>query len=62
MNRLIEISLREEMKDLSLVPMKMCEGFDNGHPEWTLTGRETSNNAFDYGRIRSKEKDIFLPY
>ena len=41
--------LLEKNEDLSLVPMKMCE-------------EKTSNNAFDYGRIRSKEKDIFLPY
>lgn len=32
--------LLEKNEDLSLVPMKMCEGFDHGHPEWTLTGRE----------------------
>lgn len=27
--------LLEKNEDLSLVPMKMCEGFDHGHPEWT---------------------------
>ena len=26
--------LLEKNEDLSLVPMKMCEGFDHGHPEW----------------------------
>ena len=54
--------LLEKNEDLSLVPMKMCEGFDHGHPEWTLTGREDIKQCIRLWRIRSKEKDIFLPY
>ena len=52
--------LLEKNEDLSLVPMKMCEGFDNGHPEWTLTGREDIKQCIRLWPHKIKGEGHFL--
>ncbi len=52
--------LLTENDDLSLVPMKMCEGFDCGHPEWTLTGREDIKKCIRLWPHRIKGEGHFL--
>ena len=52
--------LLEKNDDLSLVPMKMCEGFDHGHPEWTLTGREDIKQCIRLWPHKIKGEGHFL--
>ena len=52
--------LLEKNEDLSLVPMKMCEGFDHGHPEWTLTGREDIKQCIRLWPHKIKGEGHFL--
>ena len=52
--------LLEKNEDLSLVPMKMCEGFDHGHPEWTLTGREDIKQCIGLWPHKIKGEGHFL--
>ena len=52
--------LLEKNEELSLVPMKMCEGFDNGHPEWTLTGREDIKQCIRLWPHKIKGEGHFL--
>lgn len=52
--------LLENYSDLSIVPMKMCEGFDQGHPEWTLTGREDIKHCIRLWPHKIKGEGHFL--
>ncbi len=52
--------LLERHRDLSIVPMKMCEGFDTGHPEWTLTGREDVKHCIRLWPHKIKGEGHFL--
>ena len=52
--------LLEKNEELSLVPMKMCEGFDHGHPEWTLTGREDIKQCIRLWPHKIKGEGHFL--
>lgn len=52
--------LLTENEDLSLVSMKMCDGFDCGHPEWTLTGREDIKKCIRLWPHRIKGEGHFL--
>ena len=52
--------LLEKNDDLSLIPMKMCEGFDHGHPEWTLTGREDIKQCIRLWPHKIKGEGHFL--
>ena len=40
--------------------MKMCEGFDHGHPEWTLTGREDIKQCIRLWPHKIKGEGHFL--
>lgn len=52
--------LLEKNEDLSLVPMKMCEGFDQGHPEWTLHGSEEIKKCIRLWPHKIKGEGHFL--
>lgn len=52
--------LLENNEDLSVVPMKMCEGFDHGHPEWTLTGRKDVEKCIRLWPHKIKGEGHFL--
>ncbi len=50
----------EHNDDLSLVPMKMCGGFDHGHPEWTLSKREDVKHCIRLWPHKIKGEGHFL--
>lgn len=50
----------EHNDDLSLVPMKMCDGFDHGHPEWTLSKREDVKHCIRLWPHKIKGEGHFL--
>lgn len=52
--------LLEKNEDLSLVPMKMCEGFDCGHPEWALHQRPEIKNCIRLWPHKIKGEGHFL--
>lgn len=53
-------SLLRNHEDLSLVPMQMQDGFDQGHPEWTVTGREDVKRCIRLWPHKIKGEGHFL--
>lgn len=52
--------LLEKNEDLSLEAMEMVEGFDHGHPEWSLSGREDLKRCIRLWPHKIKGEGHFL--
>lgn len=52
--------LLEKNADLSLIPMEMVEGFDCGHPEWSVSGREDLKRCIRLWPHKIKGEGHFL--